>query len=74
LKEQEELTKRYCWDESFAEHRELKTLLQEMEDIGFDGDEFDCNFKMLFESAQRHVQEAEEQMFPKVRELLDAAS
>ena len=43
-------------------------------DIGFDGDEFDCNLKMIFESVQRHVQEAEEEMFPKARELLDAAS
>jgi hypothetical protein len=60
-------------DESLAEHRELKTLLQEMEDVGFDGDEFDCNFMMLFESVRCHLEEEEAEMFPKVKELLDAA-
>jgi hemerythrin superfamily protein len=71
LKKQEEL--KHFVDESLAEHREPKTLLQGMQDVDFAGDEFNCNFMMLFESVRRHLQEEEAEMFPKVRELLDAA-
>jgi hypothetical protein len=45
-----------------------------MEDVGFDGDKFDSNFRILLESVQHHVEQEKAKMFLKVRQVLDAAS
>ena len=59
--------------EALQEHQEAKTLLQEIEELGSEREEFDSNFEELMESVEHHVEEEEDEMFPKVRRHLDSS-
>ena len=58
--------------ESIEEHRQVKTLLKEMENLVSDSEKFEPKLKVLMENVEHHAEEEEEgKMFPKVREILD---
>jgi hemerythrin superfamily protein len=61
--------------ESYEEHKQIKTLLREMEDLVSDSEKFQPKLKVLMENVEHHAEEEEEgKMFPKIRDLLDDAA
>jgi hemerythrin superfamily protein len=61
--------------ESYEEHKQVKTLLREMDDLVTDSEKFEPKLKVLKENVEHHAEEEEEgKMFPKIRELLDNAA
>src|SRR4026208_1107053 len=58
--------------ESLEEHKQVKTLLREMENLTADSEKFEPKLKVLMENVEHHAEEEEEgKMFPKVRKLMD---
>jgi hemerythrin superfamily protein len=57
--------------ESLEEHKQVKTLLREMENLTSDSEKFDPKLKVLMENVEHHAEE-EGKMFPKVRKLMSA--
>jgi hemerythrin superfamily protein len=56
--------------ESIEEHKQVKTLLREMDNLKSDSEKFDPKLKVLMENVEHHAEEEEEgKMFPKVRQL-----
>lgn len=61
--------------ESLEEHKQVKTLLREMENLTADSEKFEPKLKVLMENIEHHaVEEEEEKMFPKIRKLMNAAA
>jgi hemerythrin superfamily protein len=61
--------------ESLEEHKQVKTLLREMDNLTEDSEKFEPKLKVLMENVEHHAEEEEEaKMFPKVRKLMDAAA
>lgn len=61
--------------ESLEEHKEVKTLLREMESLTSDSEKFEPKLKVLMENVEHHaVEEEEGKMFPKVRKFMNAAA
>ena len=61
--------------ESYEEHRQIKTLLREMDDLASGSEKFEPKLRVLKEHVERHAEEEEEgNMFPQVRELVDEAA
>ena len=61
--------------ESYEEHKQIKILLKEMDDLVTDSEEFEPKLKVLQETVEHHAEEEEEgKMFPQVRELVDDAA
>jgi hemerythrin superfamily protein len=61
--------------ESLEEHKQVKTLLREMENLASDSERFEPKLKVLMENVEHHaVEEEEGKMFPKVRKLMNAAA
>ncbi len=59
--------------ESLEEHKQVKTLLREMDNLTEDSEKFEPKLKVLMENVEHHAEEEEEaKMFPKVRKLMDA--
>ena len=59
--------------ESLEEHKQVKTLLREMENLTSDSEKFEPKLKVLMENVEHHaVEEEEKKMFPKVRKIMDA--
>jgi hemerythrin superfamily protein len=59
--------------ESLEEHKQVKTLLREMEKLTADSDKFEPKLKVLMENVEHHAEEEEEgKMFPKLRKLMNA--
>ena len=59
--------------ESLEEHKQVKTLLREMENLTSDSEKFEPKLKVLMENVEHHAEEEEEgKMFPKVRKLMNA--
>jgi hemerythrin superfamily protein len=57
--------------ESIEEHRQIKTLLKEIDNLKSDSKKFDPKLKVLMENVEHHAEEEEEgKMFPKVRQIL----
>ena len=57
--------------ESLEEHKQVKTLLREMDSLSEDSEKFEPKLKVLRENVEHHAEEEEEgKMFPKVRKLL----
>ncbi len=61
-------------EEALEEHQEVKTLLEEIEGLDPDGDQFSASLEELMENVEHHVAEEEDEMFPKVRERCDQAT
>ena len=59
--------------ESYEEHKQVKTLLREMDGLVSDSEKFAPKLKVLQENVEHHAEE-EGKMFPKVRELFDKAT
>ena len=59
--------------ESLEEHKQIKTLLKEMDNLSSDSEKFEPKLKVLQENVQHHAEEDEEgKMFPKVRKVLNS--
>jgi hemerythrin superfamily protein len=59
--------------ESIEEHKQVKTLLREMDNLSKDSEKFQPKLKVLKENVEHHAEEEEEgKMFPKVRKLFSA--
>jgi hemerythrin superfamily protein len=59
--------------ESIEEHKQVKTLLKEMDNLTSDSEKFEPKLKVLMENVEHHAEEEEEEkMFPKVRKLFDS--
>jgi hemerythrin superfamily protein len=60
--------------ESLEEHKQVKTLLREMDNLSSDSQKFEPKLKVLMENVEHHAEEEEEEkMFPKVRKLVNKA-
>jgi hemerythrin superfamily protein len=60
--------------ESIEEHKQVKTLLREMDSLKSDSEKFEPKLSVLIENVKHHAEEEEEgKMFPKVREIFSAA-
>ena len=71
VRQTEELEKMVL--ESLEEHKQVKTLLREMENLTSDSEKFEPKLKVLMENVEHHAEEEEEgKMFPKVRKLMNA--
>ena len=58
--------------ESLEEHKQVKTLLREIENLTSNSEKFEPKLKVLMENVEHHAEEEEEgNMFPKVRKLFD---
>jgi hemerythrin superfamily protein len=58
--------------ESLEEHKQVKTLLREMESLVSNSEKFEPKLKVLMENVEHHAEEEEEgNMFPKVLKLFD---
>ena len=59
--------------ESLEEHLSLKRLLADLLELEPSDKTFEPKFKVLKEQAEHHHKEEEENLFPKVKKLLDGA-
>jgi len=50
--------------ESVQEHQTVKKLIQELQGMAHDTDEFDAKFQELMNNVEHHVEEEEAEMFP----------
>lgn len=58
--------------ESYEEHKQIKTLLREMDDLASDSEKFEPKLNVLKENVEHHAEEEEEgKMFPKIRRIMD---
>lgn len=58
--------------ESLEEHKQIKTLLREMDNLASDSEKFEPKLQVLMENVEHHAEEEEEgKMFPKIREIMD---
>jgi len=56
--------------ESLEEHHIVKWTLSELQDMRPEDERFDAKVTVLIESVRHHVQEEEQELFPKVRQAL----
>ena len=62
-------------DEAIVEHASAKDLIAQLVDMSPDDDLYDAKVKVLSELIEHHVEEEEEEMFPKLKKAkLDTAS
>ncbi len=58
--------------ESLEEHKQVKTLLKEMDALASDSEKFEPKLKVLQENVEHHAEEEEEgKMFPKLRQVMN---
>ena len=58
--------------ESLEEHKQIKTLLKEMDNLASDSEKFEPKLQVLMENVEHHAEEEEEgKMFPKLRKIMD---
>jgi hemerythrin superfamily protein len=56
--------------ESIEEHKQIKTLLKEIDNLRSDSEKFEPKLSVLMENVEHHAEEEEEgKMFPKIREI-----
>jgi len=58
--------------ESLEEHHIVKWTLSELEKMKPDEERYEAKMTVLMENVKHHVEEEEEELFPKVRKLLNA--
>jgi hypothetical protein len=56
--------------EGFEEHHVIKMLLGELESLPVDTEQWTAKLKVLQENVEHHVEEEEEEMFQKARDVL----
>jgi hemerythrin superfamily protein len=60
--------------ESIEEHRQIKTLLKEIDNLKSDSEKFEPKLAVLMENVEHHAEEEEEgKMFPKIRQICSQA-
>lgn len=59
--------------EAYEEHRQVKTLLKEITALSAGSKRFDAKLKVMGENVKHHVEEEENEMFPKIRKIYDSA-
>ena len=57
--------------EALQEHEEAKTLIDELEDLNAEEDEFKSTLEELIDAVEHHIEEEEGEMFPKLRGLIN---
>lgn len=58
--------------ESLEEHKQIKTLLKEMDNLASDSEKFEPKLQVLMENVEHHAEEEEEgKMFPKLRKIMN---
>jgi hemerythrin superfamily protein len=57
--------------EAIEEHKIVKTLLSELASLSKDSEEWSAKLSVLKENVEHHVEEEENEMFPKFRKALD---
>jgi hemerythrin superfamily protein len=60
--------------ESLEEHHVVKRLLSELEGMDPKDERFDAKVTVLIENVRHHVEEEEQEMFPRAKKLLDKAT
>lgn len=60
--------------ESYEEHRLVKTLLEELLQLPADREEWMSKFQVLKENVEHHIEEEENEMFPKAKKILGTRS
>ncbi|HZS05233.1 MAG TPA: hemerythrin domain-containing protein [Blastocatellia bacterium] len=58
--------------EALEEHKQVKTLIREIERLSDGSERFDAKLKVMGENVEHHVEEEETEMFPKVRKFFSA--
>jgi iron-sulfur cluster repair protein YtfE (RIC family) len=58
--------------EGLEEHHVIKTLLGELDTLGVESEQWTAKLKVLKENVEHHVEEEEDDMFKKAREVLSA--
>jgi hemerythrin superfamily protein len=57
--------------ESIEEHKQIKVLLKEIDNLKAGSEKFEPKLKVLMENVEHHAEEEEEgKMFPKIREIM----
>ena len=59
--------------EAYEQHRLVKSLLEEMDTIPVDSEQWTAKLKVLKTSVEQHVQEEEKEIFPQARQVLNKA-
>ena len=59
--------------ESLEEHHIVKWVLSELDGMRPDDERFEAKVKVLTENVRHHIEEEQEEMFPKVQKLMDQA-
>jgi hemerythrin superfamily protein len=60
--------------ESIEEHKQIKTLLKEIDNLKSDSEKFEPKLKVLMENVEHHAEEEEEgKMFPKIEDIVSEA-
>lgn len=59
--------------EGIEEHRQMKMFLRELDGLSDESEKFEPKLKVLIEDVEHHVKEEEGEMFPLVKDQLDAA-
>lgn len=59
--------------EAYEEHKQVKTLLREIDRLTDGSERFDAKLKVMIENVEHHVEEEEQEMFPKVKKVYDKA-
>ena len=57
--------------ESLEEHHIVKWVLSELDGMKPDDERFEAKVKVLTENVRHHIEEEQEEMFPKVQKLID---
>ena len=55
--------------EAYEEHKQVKTLIREIGRLSDGSERFDAKLKVMGENVEHHVEEEENEMFPKVKQL-----
>jgi hemerythrin superfamily protein len=55
--------------EAYEEHKQVKTLIREIGRLADGSEKFDAKLKVMGENVEHHVEEEENEMFPKVKQL-----
>ncbi|HYP27154.1 MAG TPA: hemerythrin domain-containing protein [Blastocatellia bacterium] len=58
--------------EAYEEHKQVKTLIREIGRLADGSEKFDAKLKVMGENVEHHVEEEENEMFPKVRQFFSS--
>ena len=59
--------------EAYEEHQQVKTLIREVGNLAGGSEKSGAKLKVMKENVEHHVGEEEDEMFPQVRRIFDAA-